>query len=533
MNLKERRSVNSVSYHRPIAVGSVIALVAGISIGTSGAAVHADESPLPGIRLTVPVTDVTETDTSLAAVAREVVVTFKGEDGEPAVRKLQARTGFEADQLVAQLNAQPGVVAAMNRARKTYPVPADQGAPSASTATADEPSRRLQSSGTLAGEPYGAYQWGMRDVGAEAAWQVSRGAGVVVAVMDSGVDTSHPDLAGQTLPQIDAVNDGLTGYADSHGTHVAGVIAASLDGGGVAGLANSVKVLPIRIADARGYMDTESIVSGIYDAVEAGAKVINMSYGGGYDALEEAYVQYAIDSGVTVVAAGGNEGQEGSPVTYPAAYDRVIGVGAYTASGDRADFSSTGWWIDISAPGEDILSTVPGGSWESLQGTSMAAPFVSATAALALAANPTLNVRQVERSVLDSAQDDPDGDGPDTWFGAGYLRAYEATVKAAQAPGGVRACAVTPAPTTSVKVRAVSKQSKLRVDVNPNKGSGYWKFQVQKQRASGSWKSLKTYRTKGSKEIHTINLKRGTYRVLVKPKYGYGATTSGLVSLRR
>ena len=85
----------------------------------------------------------------------------------------------------------------------------------------------------------------------------------------------------------------------------------------------------------------------------------------------------------------------------------------------------------------------------------------------------------------------------------------------------------------TVKVKAVKQKSKLRVDVNPNKGRGYWKFKVQKQRVSGSWKSLKTYRTKGKKETRTINLKKGTYRVVVKPKYGYGATTSGSVYLKR
>ena len=88
-------------------------------------------------------------------------------------------------------------------------------------------------------------------------------------------------------------------------------------------------------------------------------------------------------------------------------------------------------------------------------------------------------------------------------------------------------------PSPTVKVKAVKQKSKLRVDVNPNKGRGYWKFKVQKQRASGSWKSLKTYRTKGKKETRVINLKKGTYRVVVKPKYGYGATTSGSVYLKR
>ena len=520
--------------HRPVAMGTVATLVAGVALVGVSTSAHAEESPKLGLDLPVQATDVTETDTSLRAVAREVVVVVEGADGKPEVRKLQARTQAEAEQLAEELNAQPGVVAEVNTSQKIDPVPVETGSKTEVNDKSGTPgSTRRQSLPALSGEAYGGGQWGMRAVGADAAWQVTRGSGVVVAVIDGGVDASHPDLAGQLLPQIDVPNDGLSGhYVDAHGTHVAGIIAASLDGAGVAGLANSVKVLPIRVFDVNDYADDYSIAAGFYSAVEAGASVINISVGGGYSALEEEYVQYAIDSGVTVVASGGNDGQAGSPVTYPAAYDGVIGVGAFTSAGEKADFSSVGDWIDISAPGKDVLSTVPGG-WDSFNGTSMAAPFVSGAAALVRAANPTFSARQVEAAILDTAQDDPDGDGPDRWFGAGYLQADDAALKAAQAPGGLRAIAASTAPTASVKVKATGGKSKLRVDVNPNKGKGYWKLQVQKQRSNGSWKSLKTYKTKGSQETRTINLTKGTYRVVVNAKYGYQGTTSASVYLRR
>ena len=522
--------------HRPVAMGTVATLLAAVAlVGISGTA-HAEESSLPGFDLPVPATDVTDTDSNLASTAREVVVVSEGVDGKPEVRKLKARTQAEADQLANELNAQPGVVAEVNQARKTDPaVMADAGSTNQITSSpvdGSNPSR--QSLQALAGEAYGAYQWGLPAVGAENAWQVTQGSGVIVAVIDGGVDASHPDLAGQLLPQIDVPNDGQAGFfVDSHGTHVAGIIAASLDGTGVAGLANNVKVLPIRVFDVNDYTDDYSIAAGFYSAVESGAKVINISIGGPDSPLQREYVKYAIDSGVTVVASGGNKGLEGSPVTYPAAYDGVIGVGAFTPTWEKADFSSTGDWIDISAPGQDILSTVPGGGWESWPGTSMAAPFVSATAALVRAANPTLSAQQVESMLQSTAQDDADADGSDTWFGAGYLQADQATLKAAQAPGGMRAITASAAPVASVKVKATSGKSKLRVDVNPNKGKGYWSFQVQKQRADGSWKPLKTYKTQGSKETRTINLPKGTYQVVVNTKYGYQGTTSPPVLLKK
>lgn len=533
-NKTTERRKSMRSHSRPLALGVASSLLAAAALAQSSAVAHAEEPLLPGIDLPVPVTDVTETDTNLGSVAREVVVTFKGDDGKPEVRKLKARTQAEADQLARELNAQPGVVADVNQSRKIDPVVSESGPTKEfGGSTADGPGSKRQSLPALAGEQFGSYQWGMRAVGADNAWPVTRGAGVVVAVIDGGVDASHPDLAGQLLPQLDVPEDGRSGYfVDAHGTHVAGIIAASLDGGGVAGLANNVKVLPIRVFDVNDYADDYTMAVGFYAAVEAGAKVINVSIGGPDEPLQRECVQYAIDSGVTVVASGGNKGLEGSPVNYPAAYDGVIGVGAFTPSWQKAEFSSIGDWIDISAPGEDILSTVPGG-WEAWPGTSMAAPFVAATAALVRAANPTLSAQQVESAILDTAQDDPDGDGRDTWFGAGYLQADRATLKAAQAPGGVRAIAAAAAPTAAVKVKATSGKSKLRVDVNPNKGKGYWTFQVQRQNADGSWKALRAYRTQGSKETRTINLPKGAYRVVVRAKYGFAETPSASVYLKR
>jgi subtilisin family serine protease len=525
---------------RALALGAAAAILAAVGVVELGAPAEAEETPVAGLALPVPVTDVTETDTDLGSVAREVVVSFKAQDGTPQVRKLRARTQDEADQLAEELNAEPGVVAQVNRVVEVAPIPSSVaggtvGKPDRAVPVRSERQVRAHSVAPLGAEQYGGHQWGLTAVGAESAWQITRGTGVTVAVVDSGVDATHPDLAGQVLPQIDFVDDPWTGDPTGHGTHVAGIIAASLDGAGVAGLANQVRVLPIRVLGADGTGDTYTEVAGIIEAVNAGAQVINLSLGGPFDSLEAEAVQYATGRGVTVIAAVGNEYETGNPVNYPAAYDGVIGVSSVNPAGGSSLFANSGSYVDISAPGEGILSTVPGGGWEYKQGTSMAAPFVSAAAALVRVANPTLSKAQVDDILLSTARDDAEGDGPDNWFGHGILQADRAVMNAATLPGGIRA---TPTVTQSalpatVKVKAVSGRSKLKVDVNPDKGTGYWTFQVQRRNADGSWKALKSYRTQGARETRTLNLPKGTYRVVVRAKYGFAETPSAAVYLKR
>ena len=528
-----------LALHRPVALAAAAALLAAIAVAETGAPAVAEESPLPGLELPVAATDITHKDSDLGSVAREIVVALRGDDGTQQIRKLQARSQAEADRLAEELNAQPGVVAEANRVVEVAPVSSVAGGtvskPNRAVPVRSERQVRAQSVASLGAEQYGAQQWGLAAVGAESAWQLTRGGGVAVAVVDSGVDATHPDLAGQVLPQIDFVDDPWAGDPVGHGTHVAGIIAASLDGAGVVGLANQVRVLPIRVLGADGTGDTYTEVAGIIAAVDAGAQVINLSIGApGYDSLEATAVEYATNRGVTVIAAVGNEYEAGNPVNYPAAYDGVIGVSSVNSAGRSSLFANSGTYVDISAPGEDVLSTVPGG-WDYMEGTSMAAPFVSAAAALVRVANPTISKAQVDAILLSTALDDADGDGRDNWFGYGILQADRAVLTAAQAPGGIRAMptVTSSAVPATVKVKPISGKSKLKVDVNPNRGKGYWTFKVHKQLPDGSWQPLKTYKTLGSKETRTINLPKGTYRVVVNAKYGYAAATSTPTYLKR
>jgi serine protease len=272
-------------------------------------------------------------------------------------------------------------------------------------------------------DPRRKEQWALDRLDANKAWETGTGSGQIVAVVDTGVDASHPDLAGAVLPGHDFV-DGDDNPADEngHGTHVAGIIAAQAGNGiGVAGLAPSAKVLPVRVLDADGEGDDADIAAGVVWATDHHASVINLSLGGpeANTVLKQA-VAYAIRHGVVVVAAAGNSYFEGDPVMYPAAYPNVVAVAAVSFGDSRAIFSETGSYVSVAAPGLAVLSTYPGGRYTTMSGTSMAAPYVAATAALVRQSHPDMSGDQVAERLKSSAQD-IGAPGRDDEFGAGMV----------------------------------------------------------------------------------------------------------------
>ncbi|HEX5202367.1 MAG TPA: S8 family serine peptidase [Actinoplanes sp.] len=304
-------------------------------------------------------------------------------------------------------------------------------------------------------DPYRAQQWDFGKLHVADAWQQSTGAGVTVAVIDSGVDASHPDLAGQILPGKDFVagTEGTSTDPNGHGTHVAGTIAALTGNGtGVSAVAPGAKILPVRVLGANGTGWTSDIASGIIYAADHGAKVINMSLGGpGQSTTMSNAIAYARSKGVTVIAAAGNERQDGSPVSYPAADAGVIAVAATDAADKVASYSNQGSYVDVAAPGSNILSTVPvaKGSYASYNGTSMATPHVAAVAALMKAANPGLTPDAIE-SALESSAVDLGPAGKDTDYGYGRIDALAAVTAVAPATSApTSAPATTTAPVTT------------------------------------------------------------------------------------
>ncbi|MGP4110871.1 type VII secretion-associated serine protease mycosin [Streptomyces sp. 4N509B] len=283
-------------------------------------------------------------------------------------------------------------------------------------------------------------QWALDAVNAPAAWETARGEGVTVAVLDTGVDADHPDLAGSVLEGRDFVGMGAEpGDAEwaAHGTAMAGIIAGHGHGAGrgdgVMGVAPAARILPVRVLledddpereqaqDARG----DALADGIRWAADQGADVINLSLGDDSasahaDPEEDAAVRYALRKGAVVVASAGNGGEEGDPVSYPAGYPGVVAVTAVDRSGSPTDFSTRRWYATVSAPGEDVIVVDPDGEYYSGWGTSAAAAFVSGAAALLLSAHPDLTPAEVKRLLAETAQNPPAG-GRDDAVGAGVV----------------------------------------------------------------------------------------------------------------
>ncbi|MDD2804189.1 MAG: S8 family peptidase [Elusimicrobiales bacterium] len=227
--------------------------------------------------------------------------------------------------------------------------------------------------------------WGVSRVNAQAAWDYTAGRGVKVAVIDTGMDFNHPDLAPNYKGGYNAVDPAAAPMDDQgHGTHVAGTIAAVKDGKGVAGVAPAADLYAVKVLDKNGSGQYSWIIAGIEWAIEHRMQVINMSLGGGQgnEALRQV-MEKAAEAGVTVVCAAGNDA---GPVNYPAKYPQAIAVSASDSADKIASFSSRGPELAVIAPGVKINSTMKGGGYGALSGTSMACPHVAGLAAIAIGA---------------------------------------------------------------------------------------------------------------------------------------------------
>ena len=313
-----------------------------------------------------------------------------------------------------------------------------------------EPNDPYYSTGYDFGTGYDA-MWGLKNISMNAAWDQSRGRDVTVAVVDSGVDYNHEDLAANIYKDSSGKIIGKNfvtaswydppiadDYMDTcgHGTHVAGTIAAVGNNGiGIIGVAPEAKIMPVRVLNEYGSGWDEWVADGIIYAADNGAKVINLSLGGpGESFLLKDAISYAKNRGVITVTAAGN-GNANSLGYYPAASPDVITVGAMDPYQKRASFSNFGPKIDVTAPGVDIISAIPEGSYIAthidpnklingkyarLDGTSMAAPHVAGAVALEIAKNPTWKPEDIDNAVIHSARD-LGIDGKDDEFGYGLI----------------------------------------------------------------------------------------------------------------
>jgi thermitase len=274
----------------------------------------------------------------------------------------------------------------------------------------------------LPNDPLFPHQWGLariQAVQAWANWQPQRT--VYIAILDTGIDATHPDLTqkvrrhsnGAIYGYNPMLNNGHTHDVHGHGTHCAGIAAAHTHNGvGIAGVAawnsnlasthTAVQLMPVKVLNDQGYGTFADIARGIAWAADNGAHIISLSLGStaGTQQLHDA-VNYAWNRGCLVVAAAGNNGSN-APF-YPAFYDNALAVAATDPSDTLTNFSQYGAWVDIAAPGQAILSTVPGGGYEAWSGTSMACPHVAGAAALIWSRAPSLSNQQVRQALENNA----------------------------------------------------------------------------------------------------------------------------------
>lgn len=314
-----------------------------------------------------------------------------------------------------------------------------------------------------------AQPWAQQLLDPERAWPYSRGAGVLVAVVDSGVDTDNPQLSrpGKVLPGRDFYQPGggpATFDCASHGTEVASIIAADpVPGIGFHGIAPDALILPVRVTElevsdqgALLQIDPQAVANGIRYAVDQGARVLNLSLAGSSDfpAIRDA-VAYAVSMDVVVVAAAGNQQQDDTTVlpSYPAGYPGVLGVGAVDIDGALVSSSQLGPYVGVVAPGAKVLAATRIAGQAYVDGTSFATAFVSGTAALVRAAWPQLSAAQVIQRLEATAS--PARGGRDSpGYGAGLVDPYRAVTDGldTRAPAALPAY-VAPPPNTALLAR--------------------------------------------------------------------------------
>jgi len=283
-----------------------------------------------------------------------------------------------------------------------------------------------------ADDPYftGGYQWYLPKIYAPSAWDMTVGASnVAIAVLDTGANYAHPDLAGKLMAGYDFVNSDSDASDDNgHGTGVSGVAAAASNNGtGMASVAWANPVMPLKVLDASGSGSYSTISKAINYAADSGARVINMSFGASSKSttLQNA-VNYAWSKGAVLVAAAGNSGTD--TAFYPAACKNVVAVSATNSNDLRTSWSNYGTYVDIAAPGESILTTW-GSSYGYVSGTSFSSPITAGVVGLMFAAQPALANTEVVDLMLKNA-DDIGASGYDVYYGHGRVNAYRAVTAA-------------------------------------------------------------------------------------------------------
>lgn len=268
-----------------------------------------------------------------------------------------------------------------------------------------------------------AIDWGLTLAGVPDVWKRSKGAGIPIAVLDTGIQVSHPDLKNQIQDAKDFTGSQF-GVDDrvGHGTHCAGIIAAEENGVGVIGVAPKARLIIGKVLGDDGSGNGRDIAAGINWAREKGARIISMSLGSPFN---DPYIANAIQrhtaSGALFICAAGNDGQGTKHINHPGALKETLAVAAIDNMGRVAEYSSTGPEVDVAAPGSDVLSCYPPSGYAKLSGTSMATPFVAGVLGLAMGAGVLLEGIAQLRDLVKRTAKDGGIDGWDPSYGWGLI----------------------------------------------------------------------------------------------------------------
>jgi thermitase len=414
----------AVSGQRAASLGALSTATPQVNRTPFKASLHANTASVPGeiiVRFKAGVS-ASSTQTALSALRLSTVQTV----GQPSlgIQVVKTPAGISETQAIEALRRNPAVLYA--EPNGIISLSPEQASALAQTREGDAPG--------YPNDEMFEKQYAHKLTSSQAGWAIQKGnADMVLAIVDTGVDLKHPDLAAKLIKGYDFVDkDEDPNDGQGHGTHCAGISAALTDNKiGVAGYAPGVKVMPVRVLDNRGSGTWADVAAGIAYAADNGAKVISLSLGGGSDsAVVGDAVRHALSKDAVVVAAMGNSGREQK--SYPAAYPGVVAVGATDSSDARASFSQYGPWISVSAPGVNILSTfptyasgMPSKDYGSISGTSMATPAVAGLAALVRSQFPALTQEQV-KAHLEATSDDRGDAGFDKYYGHGRVNVAKA-----------------------------------------------------------------------------------------------------------
>lgn len=406
-----------------LALAVVIAVAAAVGLLLKTAP---EASGAPGPRFA----DVSRTGAQLAS--GELIVSYAPGATVPRALRVNRRLEAKTREVIPQLNARvltfPDIkkkdsraarLRAMKRTKRAY-----ERNPIVDVVDYNyrHHSTRSRIARTKGGGSFGG-PWALRQIGANKAWNITRGGGAEIAVIDTGIDATHPDLQNRVIAQHDFVDgDSFAEDTIGHGTHVAGIAAASRDGQPGLGVCPSCNLIAAKVTRDDGTAYDSTVASAITWSVDRGADVINISMvSGGRSKILQRAIEYAYKQDALVVSAAGNENTDAR--MYPTSYPNVLSVSGTDETDTRLPESNYGSWIDVAAPGQGILSTVPGNSYAYQDGTSMSCAFATGVAGLLVSQGLTAPEihNKIEATALDVGPR-----GRDPYYGAGRLDAAAA-----------------------------------------------------------------------------------------------------------